>query len=321
MTVVRSREDHRAMTTSNEIPSYFWWRRLHSLFGLGLVLFLFFHLLTNSQAALLIGDDGRGFIHSVNAIHDLPYVPIVELLLIGMPLLVHAIWGIKYIFSGEMNSYGNDGKTPYLPEYGRNHAYTWQRITSWILLVGIVLHVAHMRFYEAPQMAQEGAERYYIVKVGQDNGIYTLSDRLNVALYDQAALQTLKAGLLKPGADTTAVQKQETEQSHHYYQILDSYTLDKESLIAVSKNFGTAELLMLRNTFKSPWMILLYTILVFAACFHAFNGLWTFMITWGVTLTVRSQRLMLYASTFLMLLVTFFGLAAIYATYWINLRH
>ena len=44
------------------IPRAFIWRRLHSLMGLWLVLFLGEHLLTNSQAALWLGDNGKGFV-------------------------------------------------------------------------------------------------------------------------------------------------------------------------------------------------------------------------------------------------------------------
>lgn len=61
------------------IPKAFIWRRLHSLMGLWLVLFLIEHLLTNSQAALWLGDNGRGFVNMVNAIHNLPYLEVIEL--------------------------------------------------------------------------------------------------------------------------------------------------------------------------------------------------------------------------------------------------
>ena len=77
---------------------------------------------------------------------------------------------------------------------------------------------------------------------------------------------------------------------------------------------------MVRETFKMPLMIAIYTILVLSACFHGYNGLWTFMISWGINLTKRSQRHMLRFCIFVMLLVAFFGLAAIFGTYWINLK-
>ncbi|KIA76522.1 hypothetical protein DB43_AD00010, partial [Parachlamydia acanthamoebae] len=54
--------------------------------------------------------------------------------------------------------------------------------------------------------------------------------------------------------------------------------------------------------------------------YHGFNGLWTFMISWGVTLTALSQRYMRHLATALMVIVAFLGMAAIWGTYWINLK-
>jgi succinate dehydrogenase / fumarate reductase cytochrome b subunit len=44
------------------------------------------------------------------------------------------------------------------------------------------------------------------------------------------------------------------------------------------------------------------------------------MISWGITLTERSQCIMRKIATGLMVIITFLGLAAIWGTYWINLR-
>jgi len=79
-------------------------------------------------------------------------------------------------------------------------------------------------------------------------------------------------------------------------------------------------LLVVRETFKWPLMMVLYTIFVLSACFHAFNGLWTSLITWGVSLTERSQKMMRGLANTLMIVVAFLGLAAIWGTYWVNLR-
>ena len=102
------------------LPRAFVWRRVHSLMGLWLALFLTEHLLTNSQAALLLGDNGGGFVRMVNLIHDLPYLPAIELFLIGTPILIHAVWGIKYLFTSKSNAKGSDGSKPALKEYKRN---------------------------------------------------------------------------------------------------------------------------------------------------------------------------------------------------------
>lgn len=260
------------------IPSAFLWRKAHSLTGFGLTIFLFFHLYTNSQTAFWIGDEGKSYIHSVNSIQEIPYLRVIELLLLALPLAIHGLFGIYYLKTGKENAYSSSFKDPYLPEYRRNQAYTWQRVTSWLLLVGIVFHVAHMRFIDAPVTTSEGV---YSVPLTMDDGLNTLANRLNVSLQ-------------KGGAE-----------GH---------------VMAHAKDFGTAELLMVRETFKAPLMIFLYTIFVLAACFHAFNGLWTFSITWGIVLSERTQALFLKLTTFLMFLTTFFGLSTIYLTYWVNLR-
>lgn len=260
------------------IPKAFIWRRFHSLTGLWLVLFLIEHLVTNSQAALYIGDDGSGFIKAVNFLKELPYLQVIEITLIGIPLLVHGWWGIKYLHTAQYNSLSSDGTTPSL-QYPRNRAYTWQRITSWILLVGIIAHVVQMRFVEYPTTSQIDNQNYYSIHLTEDTGLSSLAERLNVELVSNQGQVT-----------------------------------------AQSTQFGTAVLLMVRETFKSPLMIFLYTIFVLAASFHAFNGLWTFMISWGITQTAASQRLMRKFAVTLMVIICFLGLAAIWATYWINLK-
>lgn len=255
--------------------SEFFWRRMHSFTGFWLVLFLIEHLFVNSQAALYLGDYGSGFIRAANYLKNLPFLPIIEITLLGIPIAIHLIWGIVYLRTGQFNSFPSDGSTPSLVEYPRNHAYTWQRITSWILLFTLLFHIVQMRFLDRPEMVNDR----YIVHLEPDPGLPSVSEKLHVTL-------------------------QSTE----------------NEVTASAPDFGTAELFAVRERFKDPVMIGIYTIFVLAACFHGFNGLWTFMITWGVTLTQRSQRIMRLLSTLLMCLVAFLGLAAIWLTYWVNLK-
>jgi succinate dehydrogenase / fumarate reductase cytochrome b subunit len=262
-----------------------------------LVIFIIFHLFTNAQAALWFGQDGRSYIQSVNAIQDMPFIEIAEVLLVALPLLIHALFGIRYLRTGEMNSFGYDGAHPYLPEYSRNRAYTWQRITSWILLVGITFHVAHMRFVEQPVQVGWGLKPQYLIRLTPDSGLLSVSQRLDVDL--------LHAGDI----------------SQNWAKDLARKPLRAGQILALTPDYGTAELLMVRDAFKSPLIMLIYTILVLAACFHAFNGLWTFLITWGISLSNLSQRWMLYLSTLLLGVTAFLGLVTIFGTYWINLRH
>jgi succinate dehydrogenase / fumarate reductase, cytochrome b subunit len=248
--------------------------------GLWFVLFLMEHLLTNSQAALWLGDNGKGFVALVNLYHNLPYVEVIELTLIGVPILLHAILGIKYLLTGKFIYGRSDGSTPVISS-PRNRAYNWQRITSWALLFFIVFHVVKFRFLEYPDKVLVGNETHYAVTVTPDDGLYKVADRLGVVLSD-----------LKQG-----------------------------ELLAVSKDFGTATLMSVRDTFKNPYYIGLYTLFVLAACFHACNGFWTFLITWGWILKMSAQRAWTTVAVVLMVVLIFLGLAAVWGTYWANLRY
>lgn len=257
-----------------KIPKAFIWRRLHSLMGLWFVLFLIEHLLTNSQAALWLGDNGKGFVRMVNALHNLPYLPVIEIVLLGVPILLHMVLGVKYLFTSKSNVFKGDGSKPYIPR-AQNYAYTLQRITSWILLVGVILHVYKFRFQEYPDTVTVNSETYYTIPVEVDPGLRTVADKLHVQLLDQK----------------------------------------ENKVLAVAPDFGTATLLAVRDTFKHPIYLVLYTIFVLAACFHAFNGFWTFLISWGWILKMSAQRAWASVSIALMLLLTFLGLAAIWGTY------
>src|ERR1700722_19847692 len=98
-----------------KISSAFIWRRVHSLMGFWLVMYLILHLLTNSQAALWIGDDGHGFVRMVNALESLPYLHAIELIFIGIPLAIHLVWGVHRALTAKPNS----GTL----KYSRNRAY------------------------------------------------------------------------------------------------------------------------------------------------------------------------------------------------------
>lgn len=292
-------------TKTHALPRAFVWRRIHSLTGLWLVAFLTIHLLTNSQAALWVGEDGQGFVRAANSIQEIPFIKVIEIFLIALPFLVHAIWGIQYLWTGEYNSFATDGAEPSLPRYPRNQAYTWQRITSWFLLILITGHVIQMRFMEAPWEARQGTTTHYMVRLQEDDGLYSLSKRLGVSLYDSKAIAALR---------------EKAAPEDEWLFALEKRSLVSGQLIAVTPDFGTAELLMVRDTFKIPAMLVLYTVLVLSACFHAFNGFWTFLITWGVTLSPHSQDISKRFALTLMAIISFLGLAAIWGSFWLNLR-
>jgi len=300
-------ESESSMSTAvRTIPTTYLWRRLHSIMGLMIVLFLIEHIITNSQAALLIGENGQGFIHAVNFIKNLPYVPVLEIFLIGTPIAVHAGLGIKYLMTGKSNSWPSEGNKPSLTKYPRNHAYTWQRITSWILLIGIILHVWYMRFYNYPPEVRIQDKEFYFTRVSEDPGLASVAERLGVSIYTPAEIT--KETSQATAADQIAFNKG-----------LTMRPVGDNQVVAVSKDFGTATLLMVRDAFKSPFKGILYTIFVIAAAFHAFNGLWTFCITWGWVIRTRSQATVVNICISIMVIIAFLGLACIWGTYWVNL--
>ncbi len=261
-----------------KIPKPFILRRLHSLLGFWLVLYLCEHLFVNSQAAFFFEDQGAAFIAAVDKINNLPYLRVIEILFLGLPFLIHGIWGIQYAWRAKLNAHSTNGSKPALPQYKRNHAFSWQRITSWILLVGIIAHVVHMRFLEYPHHVEKGDQLFYAIRVREDPGL-------------EKTVHKLKASL---------------------------EINEKGEKIALAPTIGSAFFLVVREAFKSPLMVLLYSIFVLAAVFHGFNGIWTFMIKWGITLTRRSQRVMRMITSVLMGILLFLGLMAIWGTYWVT---
>jgi succinate dehydrogenase / fumarate reductase, cytochrome b subunit len=165
--------------------------------------------------------------------------------------------------------------------------------------------------------------------------------RLGADLYGQTQIQEQRKELEDRQAEQTLVNVSKTltakdhydlqqqviltaaqsyEEKKAWVEVLERQKIGSHEVVAVTPDFGTATLLSVRDTFKSPWSVGLYTIFVLATCFHAFNGLWTFLITWGALLRFSAQRGALKLTWSLMALVTFFGLAAIWGTYFLNLK-
>jgi len=195
----------------------FWARRVHSLSGVVPIgAFLLEHLYSNSFS-LQGPAKYNGY---VAGLQSLPYVIFLEIFLIGVPILFHAIYGVYIAYQGQINvgSYG----------YGRNWMYLLQRVTGVFLLVYISWHVWETRIAVAFNPA-------------------------------------LKHDLFT-----------------HMQQIFDS-----------------------------PAMVAFYVAGIAAASFHFANGLWTFLIVWGITVGPRGQRMASYACAALGILLFAMGVNSI----------
>jgi len=324
------------------IPRAFIWRRLHSLTGLWFVLFLIEHLFTNSQAALLLGDSGKGFVRAVDFIHNVPYLTVVEIGLLGVPILIHVVWGVKYALTAAPNSKPSDGTRPQLKS-ARSRAYTWQRVTAWMLLPLLVMHIVNFRFLEYPVEVNTGSSPSYMQTVKVDPGLYTVADRLNVKLYDERKIdkmvedQHLQRSLLAAAEEIRERDEQEYnfqdetvlraaqhyEEQTNYIDGLEKLKgkLKQGEVVAAAPTFGSISLLGVRDTFKSPIWVSIYTLFVLGACFHAFNGLWTSIVSWGWVIRAAAQTTMRKVSIGLMLIIAFLGLMAVWGTYFLNLKY
>ncbi len=128
------------LDVSNAAPGFldrhhFLLRRLHSLSGIVPIgAFLINHLLTNSTAFL----GPERFDEHVKWIHHMPWLTAIEVLFIFLPIAFHALYGILIAWQGKLNQF----QYPYMD----NWRYTLQRITAWITVVFVVVHLIHFRF-------------------------------------------------------------------------------------------------------------------------------------------------------------------------------
>lgn len=134
-------ESESAKTARPAVPAAFILRRLHSLSGIVPIgAFLVIHLLTNSS--IVWGELGKGgvatFQHEVDFIHSTPFLLIIEVFGLWLPIGFHALLGFYYAFTGSSNvrHYG----------WGANWRYTLQRLTGYVGFVFILYHVATLRW-------------------------------------------------------------------------------------------------------------------------------------------------------------------------------
>ncbi|NEU29827.1 succinate dehydrogenase [bacterium LRH843] len=70
---------------------------------------------------------------------------------------------------------------------------------------------------------------------------------------------------------------------------------------------------MMSDILSSPFMLIFYIVGVVSATFHLSNGLWSFAVSWGITVTPRSQQIMTYITIVFFFALTIVGIRAILA--------
>ena len=70
---------------------------------------------------------------------------------------------------------------------------------------------------------------------------------------------------------------------------------------------------MMADIFSNPFMIGFYIVGVVSAIFHFANGLWSFLVSWGITVSPRSQQISTYVTLDLFVVLSIIGVRAILA--------
>ncbi|MFD2637526.1 succinate dehydrogenase cytochrome b558 subunit [Piscibacillus salipiscarius] len=116
----------------------FFYRRLHSLLGVIPVgLFLMQHLVVNYFSTY----GPEAFNAAAHFMESLPLRLLLEIVVIYLPLLFHAIYGVYIAFTASPNSFKFG--------YFRNWMFVLQRITGIITLIFVVWHVWETRLANA----------------------------------------------------------------------------------------------------------------------------------------------------------------------------
>ncbi len=194
-------------------------RKLHSLLGVIPVGgFLLVHLLTNFFAT----EGKERFTQQVEMMESIPFLVLVEILFIFLPLLYHAVYGLYIAFQAKHNV-GNYG-------YFRNMMFFMQRVTGIITLIFIVWHVWQTRIAIA------------------------LQEITPAGFYD-----------------------------------------------------------LMVQVFDNPAMIAFYSIGLLSATFHFSNGMWSFLVSWGITVGPRAQQISSYVWIGFFIILSYVGLMAMFA--------
>lgn len=70
---------------------------------------------------------------------------------------------------------------------------------------------------------------------------------------------------------------------------------------------------MMESILSNPAMLIFYVVGLVSTTFHFANGLWSFLVSWGITVTPRSQKISTYFTMAVFVALTVVGLRAIFA--------
>ncbi|MEH7083422.1 succinate dehydrogenase cytochrome b558 subunit [Neobacillus drentensis] len=70
---------------------------------------------------------------------------------------------------------------------------------------------------------------------------------------------------------------------------------------------------MMQDILSSPFMFGFYVVGIISAIFHFANGLWSFLVSWGITVSPRSQVITTYVTIVIFLALSYVGVTTLLA--------
>lgn len=70
---------------------------------------------------------------------------------------------------------------------------------------------------------------------------------------------------------------------------------------------------MMADILSHPFFLVFYIVGVVSAVFHFANGLWSFLVTWGITVSPRSQVITTYVTLAIFIVLSVIGIRAVLA--------
>lgn len=86
-----------------------------------------------------------------------------------------------------------------------------------------------------------------------------------------------------------------------------------ETRFQVAIGADEADFSMMENILTNPFMFAFYVLGVVSATFHFANGLWSFFVTWGITVSEKAQRYSTYFTLLVFIVLTIIGIRALFA--------
>lgn len=86
-----------------------------------------------------------------------------------------------------------------------------------------------------------------------------------------------------------------------------------ETRFQVAIGADEADFNMMANILDNPFMLAFYIVGVLAAVFHFANGIWSFLVTWGITQSQAAQRNATYFTLLVFVVLSIIGMRALFA--------